>query len=138
MARKSAAARAAEAWKVGIGHPPPRRGMKPAAQKIWIEIVEARPAAFFLPGATHLLRTYCEVSAVLEQLGPELAQTPEDDQLLERVAKLTRLQSTLAQKLRLSIQTAMRIENAAVVERLEPAKAKAPALLAGKAGWRAN
>jgi hypothetical protein len=136
MPRRSGAARAAEVWRVGIGHPKPRRGMPAAARRLWTEVVESRPADFFMPGAQSMLRTFCEVSAALEVIGPELVADPENAKLATRMQRLGALQSNLAARLRLTIQSSLRGDKAAVLERVEPARATAPKLLGGKASWR--
>jgi hypothetical protein len=47
-----------------------------------------------------LLRTFCEVSAALERIGPRMVAAPEDRKLLDRFTRLGTLQAQLAQKLR--------------------------------------
>jgi hypothetical protein len=110
--------------------------MPAAARRIWCEVVESRPPHFFMPGAQSMLRTFCEVSAALEEIGPALVADPENAKLATRVQKLGMLQSNLAARLRLSIQSALRGDKAAVIERVEPARARAPQLLGGKREWR--
>jgi hypothetical protein len=134
---KSRAELAMAGWRTGlVPHPKPRRGMGQAARKLWQEIVEARPASFFMPGSQNLLRTYCEVSVVLEQLGPRLVAEPDDPKLAERISKLGMLQGSLAARLRISIQSALRGDRAANFERTEPPPVKDPELFGGKRAWK--
>jgi hypothetical protein len=133
MPRKSAAELATERWRPKAAHPKAPQGLNPQARRLWDEIVLSRPANFFLPGAQSLLRTYVVVSVELEKLGPRLSDD-DNGKVLRRVAILGTLQSTLAQKLRLSVQSSLRIDNARVLERSQPPAAK-PWLLDGKAPW---
>jgi hypothetical protein len=116
MPKKSVAAQLMEPLRPELKHPQPPKEMDARAQQIWREIVLCRPATFFKPGAQQLLRTYCEISAVLEKIAPQLAAHPDGDLFVDRVRKLGTLQASLAQKLRLSIQSVLRRENAETVE----------------------
>jgi hypothetical protein len=131
MPRKSAEALAAEKWLSGPKHPPPRPGMGPRAQRLWREIVRSRPPEFFRPGAQSMLRTYCEVSVALEELGPRLAA--DNLEAINQVKALGGLQALLAQKLRISVLNEMRIDKAVVAERKGHWFGDHP-LLGGKAG----
>jgi hypothetical protein len=136
MPRISAEARSAAAWREGPEPPKPRRGMPISAQRIWREVVECRAPDFFSPGSLSLLRTFCEVSAVLEELGPQLLADLEDDKLIGRVKQLGTLQATLAQKLRISIQSSTRSDRGKVTEKPTQQPAE-PSLLGGEAiRWR--
>jgi hypothetical protein len=117
MPRISAEARSAAAWLEGPEPPRPQRGMTAAARRIWREVVECRAPDFFSPGSLNLLRTFCEVSVALQELGPQLLADVHDDKVLERVRKLGTLQAVLAQKLRISIQNATRSDRGKVTEK---------------------
>jgi hypothetical protein len=137
MPRESAASRAAAKWRFGGEPPKPPRGMSPAARELWKDIAGARPPAFFQPGATCLLRTFCEITVALEQMTPKLAGSM-DETLLKRVQVLTNLQALLAQKCRISVQSAIKWDRALVMERSEPPKSEHAHLLGGRAAWRSR
>jgi hypothetical protein len=132
MPRKSAAALAAQRWQVGRQHPRPPAGMSALARKLWLEVVLARPPQFFLPGATHLLQSYCEVTATLQQSWQLLAASPHDNKLVTRVKTLANLQASLARGLRITVQTGLRHENAQYLERMEPPPAEHAHLFQGR------
>jgi hypothetical protein len=136
MPRRSAADLAAERWRSGGLHPKPRRGMGEPARKLWREVVEARPPAFFMSGTQNLLRTFVEVSVALEAMGPRMLAAPDDARLLRRMAILANLQVLLASKLRLTVQSVLRGDKAAVWERSEPPRPERPDLLGGRAAWK--
>jgi hypothetical protein len=95
--------------------------MAPAAEKLWREIVDARPADFFMPGSLSMLRTYCELSVELEKLTARMSdETSEYDALLNRISKLAMLQATFGRQLRISVQSAMRVRTAQRNEKTEP------------------
>jgi hypothetical protein len=136
MPRKSAAARAADRFRPGIEHPQPPSGMGEAAERIWRDIVENRPVDFFTTGSLNMLRTFCEASAMLEQLGPEAVASPHDYEIFERFRRMGLMQAVIGQKLRLSIQSELRIRTARNIEKLEPARPQRPELFGGRAAWR--
>jgi hypothetical protein len=76
--------------------------------------VQSRPQEFFMPGALSMLRTFCEVSVALEELGARLVADPADGEAVERFRKLAPVQASLAQKLRITVLSAMRTDKAAV------------------------
>jgi hypothetical protein len=110
--------------------------MTEPARKLWREVVEARPPTFFMSGTRNLLRTFVEVSVALEAMGPRMLAAPDDARLLRRMAILANLQVLLGSKLRLTVQSVLRGDKAAVWERSEPPKAEFAHLLAGRAAWR--
>jgi hypothetical protein len=123
MTRKSAAAIAAAGFRAGGLHPTPPAELPPRAAQIWRGIVEARPVDFFAPGSLELLATFCRVSAVQETLLAQLEAEPSDDDRVARVAKLAATLTTLGTKLRLTIQSASRIGEAATKAKEAPGKA---------------
>jgi hypothetical protein len=59
-----------------------------------------------------------------------------DDKVLRRVQALARMQATLSQKLRLSVQSSIRLRTAQNAEGSEPASPERPDLLGGRAAWK--
>jgi hypothetical protein len=134
MPRRSAADIAAERWRNPGLHPQPRRGMSEPARKLWREIVDARPPTFFMTGTQNILRTFVEITILLEQIWPQLSATPDDERILRRMVILANLQVALGSKLRLTVQSVLRGDKAAVFERSQPA-GPTPWLLQGKKPW---
>jgi hypothetical protein len=106
--------------------------MTEPGRRLWRQIVESRPPSFFLTGTQNLLRTFVEVSVALEAIGPRLLATPDDNRLLRRMVILANLQVALGSRLRLTVQSVLRGDKAAVLERSQPPQAIAPDLLQGK------
>jgi phage terminase small subunit len=92
-------------------HPSPPSHLSKNAKKVWGDIVGCRPADFFSPGSLHLLEQFCV--AVVQQR--KYAVMMEDDHLdkgaVEQFVRLGALLNTTAQKLRLSIQSALRTDS---------------------------
>jgi hypothetical protein len=105
------------------------------ARKLWREVVEARPPAFFMSGTQNLLRTFCEVSVALEAMGPRMLAAPDDARLLRRMAILANLQVLLASKLRLTVQSVLRGDKVAVYERTPPVPPSTDPLFQGRAAF---
>jgi hypothetical protein len=108
--------------------------MSEPARKLWREIVEARPPTFFMTGTQNILRSFVETTLLLEQIWPQLSATPDDGRLLRRMVILANLQVALGSKLRLTVQSVLRGDKAAVFERSQPA-GPVPWLLQGKKPW---
>jgi hypothetical protein len=138
MPRQSADARAAAKWRADPKYPEPPPGMDARACKLWREVVESRPRDFFRSGSLSLLRTFCQTSVVLEDIGPQMVADPADKALSDRFVKLALLQSNLAARLRLAVQVSMRIENARTQERAGQRRAEAEHLLGGKRVWETD
>jgi len=72
---------------------------------------------------------------LLDQIWLQLSATPGDEKLLRRMVMLANLQIALGSKLRLTVQSVLRGDKAAVWERSEPTS---DPLFAGRAAWRAQ
>ena len=94
---------------------------------VWKDIVGARPADFFAPGSLHLLEQFCAASVAQRANMERLAIDPTDYEAIDRLTKVGNLLNATAQKLRLSIQSALRTESGKNDER--EAKVEAPRLL---------
>jgi hypothetical protein len=70
-----------------------------------------RPVDFFAPGSLQLLEQFCTASVAQRENMKLLEINPADDKAVDRLVKLGTLLNTTAQKLRLSIQSALRIES---------------------------
>jgi hypothetical protein len=110
MARKSTEAKLI---RLLPEYPQPPADLCEQAQGLWRQIVHSWPPKHFKAGSLSLLRTFVEISVMLERLGPKMLDG--DEVAFEKAAKLATIQSTLATKLRLSIQSALRIENARIM-----------------------
>jgi phage terminase small subunit len=129
--RISPEARAAALWRAGAVPPQPPRHLSRDAKAIWREVVGCRPADFFQPGALHLLEQFCAVVVVQRVILDELTKDPTNGELVKRAKELGTLSATLAQKLRLSIQSALRGDAGRNAERQPPVNP----LLGGSAVW---
>lgn len=109
MPRKSSEARAAAYVRPGTRHPAPPADLPAAAAELWNEIVLDRPADFFRPGAQQLLAQYCRLCVVQQAHIARLETHPGDDDAIAAVTKLGGHLTTLAVKLRISIQSASRL-----------------------------
>lgn len=111
MPRASAEARSAAAWREGGQHPKPPAHLSRDAKVVWKDIVGTRPVDFFAPGSLHLLEQFCAATVAQRANMAALEVDPTDHAAIERFAKLGTLLNTTAQKLRLSIQSALRTED---------------------------
>ena len=112
-------------------HPQPPATMPPPAAAIWRDIVEARPVDFFAPGSLHLLEQFCRLVIVQRHNLDLVESDATDNDALTRVTKTSAALTTLATKLRLSIQSASRIGEAAT--KAAEAAPKLDGLLGGHA-----
>ena len=129
MPRQSADARAAAVFRAG-GHRPPPRGLPPRARALWREIVGCRAPDHFDPGSFPLLRQFCILAAHTETLEAELAV---DAHALEEMLAVARTMTTLATKLRLTVQSRVRYDAGALDERLPDPTTPVSRLLGGRA-----
>ncbi len=111
MPRISAEARGALSYRVGGRPPPAPKNLSREAAAIWRAIVRAKPLGWFDPGSLPLLARYCRTAVRAEQLADVLDATTVHDlgaaDLEKRVVKLNGSLTTLATKLRLSVQGAV-------------------------------
>lgn len=129
MPRLSADAIAQKAMQSGGSAPEPPKCLKWKAKALWISICASRPADFFRPGALELLKEFCRRSVIIDDLLDDYEQNPSDVALLDIIDRHSRAVSSLAVKLRLSVQADVRGDRAIVKEK-GPAKGS---LLGGKA-----
>jgi len=108
MPRISAESRSAALFRAQLKRRPVPRRLKPAAKAIWQDIVDDRPADWFRAGNWELLEQYCEL--LVQQRGCLDALTklePTDDGypgLLRSASRLAATLTTLATRLRLTVQ----------------------------------
>jgi hypothetical protein len=129
MPRASVESKSAALWRSGSKHPAPPKTLSREAKAIWKEIVLARPADFFAPGALHLLEQFCVATVAARQVARSIEIDPTAD--TDIYAKYMTLCAGHAQKLRLSIQSALRTESGKNDEREAEAEKKT-ALLGGR------
>lgn len=115
MPRLSAEARAGAALRAGDHRRPPPKGLCAAARRIWCEIVAERPADWFDAGSAPLLRLYCTLSVYCERLEPLVAEG--DPAAAKELRKTSGTLTTLATKLRLSVQAVVRRDAGKLNER---------------------
>ena len=135
MPRKSAEEQAAARFRGNPTgqHPQPPAGMPAPAAGIWREIVEARAVDYFKPGSLHLLEQFCRLVIVQRYNMDILDLNPGDDEALSRVTKASASLTTLATKLRLSIQASVgQSTPERGTARLEEAPPKLDDLLGGR------
>lgn len=111
MPRPSAEARAAAALREGGGHPKPPEHLSDAAKAVWHEIVDCRPVDFFQPGAQHLLEQLCVMVVAARKIAGTIEEDPSDMRAATIYANFTQRCAMHCQKLRLSIQSALRCDS---------------------------
>jgi hypothetical protein len=147
MSRMSAEARGASAFRAGNRPPPPPENFSDAAAAIWREIVGSKPVDWFDGGSFGLLRQFCRTMAQAESVALQLAATETDEQkidALERRIVAQRLEAlerrlialntcctTLATKLRISVQAKISTRSGMLTEKAD--KDADDALLGGRA-----
>jgi hypothetical protein len=136
MPRASAEARAGAALRVGGSRPAPPPQFPEAAAKLWREIVADKPLGWFDAGALPLLRLYCLTLARAEGVEALLLLTPPEDDaaadIEKRLIKLNGSCTTLATKLRLSVQAAVDRRSRMLDESGPGEEAASDPLLGGK------
>jgi phage terminase small subunit len=135
MPRQSAEARSGAAWRDGGGtHPQPPKHLSRGAREVWREIVECRPVDFFQPGSLHLLEQLCVATVAARQIAETVEESPDDQAAAGLYLKYMQRCAMHCQKLRLSIQSALRTESGKLDEK-EPSvrgrKGKADVLYGG-------
>jgi hypothetical protein len=88
------------------------------------EIVECRPIDFFQPGSLTLLAQFCVMAMAQEANLRAMQIDPANREVQKRVRDMAQCLNTTAQKLRLSIQSALRSESGKLTER-EPSSSAA-------------
>jgi hypothetical protein len=122
MPRISAEARSGSVWREGGNHPQPPKHMSKAAQRIWREIVNCRPIDFFQPGALHLLEQLCVVTVAARRVAEMLEEDPANPEYASLYNNYMQRCAMHCQKLRLSIQSALRTESGKLDEKEPKAK----------------
>lgn len=142
MARMSAEARSAAAHKSGGKPPAPPDGFGEAESKIWRAITRQKPLGWFDAGSLPLLGQYCRTLVLAEKTAAGLMTMAVDDPLAIEVGKhLVRLNgsvTTMATKLRLSVQGAVSSRSGMIVEINDDAAIPGDNLLGGAAVWGEN
>ena len=106
MPRQSAESIAAAAFRgtsSGRRHDPPAELTKEAAE-VWRGIVTSRPADWFAAGNLELLALYCRLVVMSRDQAATVEACPEDDAALARMVKTATTMTTIAVKLRLTVQ----------------------------------
>ncbi len=136
MPRASAEGRAGAALRSGAVPPAAPLGLGVRAAEIWRAVVAAKPADWFDAGALPLLRQYCVTAAQAEAVDVVLSAADPADPLTgeieKRLVKLNGSCTTLATKLRLSVQAAVDRRSGMLGERGPGEEAAADPLLGGK------
>lgn len=142
MSRQSAESRAAAAYRAGSAPPAPPRHLSKQAAAIWVEIAASKPADWFDAGARILLENYCETAVHARGIAKRLAHLRKSSAWEEakpwekRLALMSTTLTTLATKLRLSVQALVDRRSRGILERGAQPEAKQPdTLLGGKAVW---
>lgn len=111
MPRASAEARSAAALRAGGKRPDPPASLSEDAAALWRQIMADKPLGWFDAGALPLLRLYCVTATRAEEVERLLIATDvaADDagEVEKRLVKLNGSCTTLATKLRLSVQAAV-------------------------------
>jgi hypothetical protein len=135
MPRISGDDRAAAAFRAGGKGPSAPRNLSKEAAKLWRQIVDDRPPDFFRPGSEQMLERFCwaviearKIDGLIEPCDPlDLAYR----RLLRHQIALSAMITTLATKLRLSVQADVDRRSRKIDER--PAPAALDPLLGGAA-----
>jgi hypothetical protein len=135
MPRASPEARAAAALRQGGKHPRPPAYLGAEEKAVWREIGECRPVDFFQPGALHLLEQLCIMTVAARRIGVEVQERPADADAAKLYVEYASRCAMHCQKLRLSIQSALRTESGKLDEK-DPSsrgqKGKSDVLFGGK------
>ena len=136
MPRKSAEAIAAARFLASPSgrHPSPPADMPEAAKRVWKDIVECRPVDFFRGGSLQLLEQFCRQTVIARQMTAAVEADPTDRDAVGSMTKVSASLTTLATKLRLSIQAENGRHGLDRAEgKLNEAAPKASSLLGGHA-----
>lgn len=142
MSRMSAEARSAAAHRSGGKPPPPPEGFGEAESKIWRAITRQKPLGWFDSGSLPILGQYCRTLVLAERTAAELMDmAPSDPTAIDVGKHLVRLNSsitTMATKLRLSVQGTVDRRSGMLAETNDDADASSDNLLGGAAVWGEN
>ena len=142
MSRMSAEARSAAAHKSGGKPPTPPDGFGEAESKIWRAITRQKPLGWFDAGSLPLLGQYCRTVVLAERTAAGLMGMAIDDPMAIEVGKhLVRLNgsiTTMATKLRLSVQGSVDRRAGMLAETNDEAASISDNLLGGAAVWGEN
>jgi hypothetical protein len=122
MPRISPEARSAAAWRAEGVHPKPPENLSEPAKAIWHEIVDCRAVDFFKPGSLHLLEQLCVMVVAARTIGMIVEKNPLDEDAARAYTNYAQRCAMHCQKLRLSIQSALRTEAGELNEE-EPSEA---------------
>lgn len=142
MARQSAESRSAAALRAGSAPPAAPKHLSKAAAAVWTEIAASKPADFFDAGARVLLENYCEGAVHMRAIAKKLAgyrkagAWEEAKAWEKRLNLISAMLTTLATKLRLSVQAVVDRHSRGLLERGAGHGKKQPdTLLGGQAVW---
>lgn len=135
MSRMSPEARGAVSHGAGSRLPHAPKWLGADEAQLWREIIRSKPLGWFDPSSLHLLGQYCAVLAAAQRAAVRVAEV-DGPFMSERIKDLVRLNgncTTLATKLRLTVQTTVDRKSGMLTEKNdEKAEDK---LLGGKAVW---
>jgi hypothetical protein len=117
LPRQSAEARSAAVWREGGQHPQPPKHLSRAAKAVWHEIVDCRPVDFFQPGSLHLLEQLCVMVVASRKIADLVEQDPLNKGAADAYTAYVQRCAMHCQKLRLSIQSALRTESGKLDEK---------------------
>lgn len=139
MARMSAEGRSAAAFRAGGRSPPVPDGFDELSAKLWRDIVKTKPIGWFDAGSLSLLALYCRtMSSALrasERLAATAVDAPEFSYIRKQVVALNTTCTSLAVKLRLSVQNNVDRKSRMLDETVEPSDDAEAGLLGGSAVW---
>lgn len=140
MARMSAEARGASAYRAGSKAPVPPSGLSKEAAAIWNDVVSAKPIDWFDGGSLALLGQYCRTMAQAVRVAAELDCPHPDFSIVDievrerRLVALNGNCTTMATKLRITVQMSLDSKSGMLNEK--PEKKAEDNLLGGKAVWQ--
>lgn len=139
MPRISAENRSGAAFRAGAAYREPPGHLTKAAKALWTEIVEARAVDYFAPGSFELLEQYCELTMLQRKTLRLIAKGKERDGMgrsyISRAVELSHALSTLATKLRMSIQAGTKSDAGKINEK---GTGQGDRLLGGAAVWASD
>jgi len=135
MPRQSPEARSAAAFLTGVQAPEPPADLLPGEVKLWVEIVQSKPAGWFDAGSLLLLELYAytaiqaaRVAAALSDVGD--IGSPVAGRLCRRLVALNNSTVGLASRLRLTVQATVHRKSGMLSE---PGAGETDPLLGGRA-----
>ncbi len=140
MPRQSAESRSIAGFRAGSAPPAPPKHLSKGAAIVWVQIVASKPADWFDAGSLVLLETYCEGAVHIRCIAKKLAGFRKSGAWEEakawekRFKQMSECLTTIATKLRLSVQAIVERHSRKIGERGNAGKA-ADTLLGGQAVW---